>query len=120
MSIDHSPQIRKMSYLLADKHLSELPDWAIIENCPSHYGPTVTDDHKMFLWNGFVDHYLSLDEYTIYRMYRQHVEGKEPIVKAHVFGELSPEVKALVDDIVKALWSSGIRDDDENRSHYTD
>lgn len=120
--MEHSVKIRKCAYLLADKHLSEMPDWAIVENCPSHYGATVSDTHRLFLWNGFVDHYLSLDEYSIYRLYKRHVEGKEPIIKYFATKELEPEVKQLLDEIVKALWSSGVvaEDEDENRSQYTD
>jgi hypothetical protein len=99
-------QVRKYAYLLADKHVSEMPTAVIISQSPKHYGDKLTDDHRLFMWNALVDHYLALDEYTLYKTYKRHVEDKEPIVKSGQYEPLSPELEQLVDSIVQVLWSS--------------
>ena len=100
----YAAHVRKMSYLLADKHLRQLPDDVIVTACPEHYGSECTDDHKLFIWNGLVDHYQSLDEAKVYDLYRRHVIEKEPIIKAVLFDTCDEEMQALVSDIVNLIW----------------
>lgn len=102
-------KLRKCAYALADKHLGELPSEAILANSPSNYGPEVTDDHRMFVWNGLVDHYMELPDTELYGQYLRHVTDGEPIIKALIFGDMSAEMEQLVQDIADAIWDEGTK-----------
>lgn len=97
-------RLRKCAYLLADKHVRELPDEALVGNSPQHYGPAVTDDHRTFMWNAMVDHYLELPQGELFQLYTRHVVNKEPIVKCYAYGEVSEELAQLLDTITEAIW----------------
>lgn len=99
-------QLRKYAFLLADKHLRELPSEELIRAAPSHYGTELNDDHRLFMWNSLLDHYLSIDQHELVSKYNRHVVGEEPILKAYSFEQLEPEVQQLVDSIVDLLWNS--------------
>lgn len=99
-------KFRRLAYQLADKHLRELPEETIIRSTPSHYGPELNDNHRLFMWNGLVDHYLELDESALYSAYTRHIKQNEPIIKAIVSEELEPELQLLVESITQALWNS--------------
>ena len=98
--------IRQYAMQLADKHLRELPDEVIIRESPSHYGTELTDDHRLFLWNGLVDHYQELDALELVSKYNRHIRGTEPILKAITIDSLEPELQQVIDSIVDALWNS--------------
>ena len=97
-------KFRRIAYQLADKHLRELPDEVIVKESPSHYGLELCDEHKLFMWNGLVDHYLDMDEAEIYDAYTRHIKQNEPIIKAIVSQDLEPELQLLVDSIIHAFW----------------
>ncbi len=103
-------KFRRIAYQLADKHLRELPDEVIVRESPSHYGQELTDNHRLFMWNGLVDHYLAMDEAEIYDAYTRHIKQNEPIVKAIVSQELEPELQLLVDSIIHAFWDRQEKD----------
>lgn len=98
-------RIRTYTYQLADKHMRELPDEVIVQNSPAHYGPTLTDDHRLFMWNALVDHYADQGDVQLVRLYQRHVVEGEPIVKATMFEPLEPELQEVVDQIVDLLWA---------------
>lgn len=102
-------RIRTYTYQLADKHLRELPDEVIVRNSPAHYGPTLTDDHKLFMWNALVDHYEEQGDVQLVRLYQRHLVDGEPIVKATIFEPLEPELQSVVDQIVDLLWSNKVK-----------
>jgi len=93
----------KMAYSLADKHMDELMDEEIVEASPKHYGPVITDDHRNYMWNALVDYYLELEIHELTELYMRHVINREAIIKVHTFGELEPELQAVVDSIVQLL-----------------
>lgn len=98
-------KLRKCAYAMADKHLKELPSDAILAHCPKHYGTEVTDEHKLFLWNGLVDHYQELPDTELYSLYQRHVLANEPIIKALIFEPLEPEMEQLIDEITDLIWN---------------
>lgn len=77
----HDSRIRKCAFLMADRHLSELPKDTIIAACPRHYGLELTDEHKLFMWNGLVDHYLELPAGDLWQLFDKHITHNESIVK---------------------------------------
>ena len=97
-------QLRRYAYLLADKHLNELPKEELIRSCPSHYGYQLTDEHKLFMWNGLVEHYEQLEPLSLYEKYKLHVVEGEPILKVIVYSELEPDTQELIEEIITALW----------------
>ena len=105
MHID--PKIRKCAYLLADRHLSELPVDVIVSASPRHYGLTMTDDHKLFMWNSLVDHYMLLSESELWQLFDRHITQKEPIVKHEIFEPLPPDMEEMVSLLVDHLWNVG-------------
>lgn len=99
-------QLRKYAFLLADKHLRELPTEELIRAAPSHYGTELNDSHRLWMWNGLLDHYLSIDQHELVSKYNKHIRDDEPILKAYSFEQLEPEVQQLVDSIVDLLWNN--------------
>lgn len=84
-------KLNRCAYTLADRHLDELPVDIIIAASPRHYGPDLTDDHKLFMWNGLVDHYASLPEDTLWQLFTRHITHNESIVKP-----LDSEIEEMV------------------------
>lgn len=103
-------KFRRIAYQLADKHLRELPDEVLVRESPSHYGTELNDNHRLFMWNGLVDHYLDMDEAEIYAAYTRHIKQNEPIIKAIVSQDLEPELQLLVDSIIHAFWDRQEKD----------
>ena len=101
---------RRIAYQLADKHLRELPEEVLIREAPSHYGTCLTDNHRLFMWNGLVDHYLAMDEAEIYEAYVRHLKQGEPIIKAVISQDLEPELQLLVDTIIHLFWDRQEKD----------
>lgn len=99
-------QLRRYAFLLADKHLRELPAEELIKAAPSHYGTELNDSHRLWMWNGLLDHYLAMDPHELLAKVNRHLRDGEPILKAYSFEQLEPEVQQLVDSIVDALWNS--------------
>lgn len=97
-------QRRRYAIQLASQHISELPREEVIKAAPSHYGTELTDEHRLFVWNGLVEHYLELDDHALYRAYKQHIVEQEPIVKFRQWAEMSPDEQQLVNSIVQAIW----------------
>lgn len=98
-------KFRQLAYRLADKHLNELPVELVISRAPSHYGASLTDEHKLFTWNQLVDQYLELDEAQLYQAYLRHIKGGEPIIKAIVSENAEPEIQELVYKLAEELWT---------------
>jgi hypothetical protein len=94
----NDPKMRKCAYLLADRHLSELPTDVIVAASPRHYGPGLSDEHKLFMWNGLVDHYMELPENELWQLYTRHITQSEPIVKP-----LNSEIEEMVAYQVEGL-----------------
>lgn len=105
-------QLRKYAFLLADKHLRELPSEELIKAAPSHYGTELNDSHRLFMWNELLDHYLAMDPYKLLDKVNRHIRDKEPILKSHSFEELEPEIQQLIDTITQAIWNSQAIDKD--------
>lgn len=95
---------RKCAYLLADKHLRELPTEAIINSAPSHYGTTLTDDHRNFMWNALVEHYEATPFWQVYKLYITHIKEGKAIIRSYAYGEISPKEQEIVDLVTAALW----------------
>jgi hypothetical protein len=97
-------QRRKYAIQLANKHIGELPDDEIVKASPAHYGEQLNDNHRLFMWNSLVEHYLEADDYSLYSLYNRHVVQEEPIVKFRQWGDLSPEEQELIGTITQAIW----------------
>jgi len=106
IAMNHDSKLRKCAFILADKHLSELSEGIIIASCPRHYGPDLTDEHKLFMWNGLVDHYLELNEGELWRLFDRHITQKEPIVKLEVWDPLPSDLEDIVSRLVDCIWKT--------------
>lgn len=99
-------QFRRYSYLLADKHLRELPNEELVKASPSHYGQEVNDNHRLFMWNSLVDYYQSLPANELADKFDRHIRKEEPILKVWSSEELDAEFHSLINSIVETLWNS--------------
>lgn len=78
MALDNEALVHKMRCHLADYLLGTMPENEIIAACPDDYGPTVTDDHRNYLWNLFYDECSLLEPVEAWEYYYEVVHLRSP------------------------------------------
>jgi hypothetical protein len=77
-----APERHRVICKLADSALATLSEEKMIALCPDDYGSTLTDDHRLYLWNKAYDEYAELDDWDLYLQY------------SRIFGALKGESNA--------------------------
>lgn len=96
-----SKSLEEKIYKLADLFLSVMPERHVLRWAPLEYGPTVTDDHRLYCWNEIVDVYKMFPEDEILDLYERHVVNMEDMSE-DVLMELE-----LEENLLAAIEESG-------------